>query len=263
MAELQIKLEGVCLSRGGVEILHDIAWEVLAGQRWVLLGPNGSGKTSMLEVITGYEWPNVGRVTLLDERLGEVDIHTHRRRIGLASTGIDHFIKKHQTALQIVLSGFFDSTGLFDSPTTRQIHTAQTMLDMLGCGYLASRRFSLLSLGEQRKVLIARSLVYSPEMLILDEPCAGLDIAAREFVLKTIAELAGNGHSAALSSIIYVTHHIDEILPCFTHILAIKSGGIVAAGPIRQTLTSDLMTELYGIPIEVGYFGGRYTARVR
>lgn len=95
MSQIQIKLEGVGLSRGGVEILHGVDWEVLAGQRWVLLGPNGSGKTSMLEVITGYEWPNVGGVTLLGERLGEVDLHTHRRRIGLASSGLDQFIKTH------------------------------------------------------------------------------------------------------------------------------------------------------------------------
>lgn len=162
-----------------------------------------------------------------------------------------------------MLSGFFDSTGLFDSPTTQQMLTAQKMLDTLGCGYLAGRRFALLSLGEQRKVLIARSLIYQPEMLILDEPCAGLDIATREFLLKTVSELAGNGHSTALNSIIYVTHHIDEILPCFTHLLAIKSGGIVAAGPIDKTLTSDLMGELYGIEIKIDYRDGRYTARVR
>jgi iron complex transport system ATP-binding protein len=143
------------------------------------------------------------------------------------------------------------------------MRAAQKMLQTLGCEYLANRRFSLLSLGEQRKVLIARSLIYQPEMLILDEPCAGLDIAAREFLLKTVAELAGDGHATALDSIIYVTHHIDEILPCFTHILAIKSGGIVAAGPIGDTLTSNLMSELYGINIKLEHRDGRYTARVR
>lgn len=263
MAEIQIQLAGVSLSRGGVEILHDMNWEVLAGQRWIILGPNGSGKTSMLEIITGYEWPNVGRVSLLGERLGEIDLHRHRRRIGLASSGLDQFIKKHQTSLQIVLSGFFDSTGLFDKPTDGQVQKVQKMLETLGCGYLAERRFALLSLGEQRKVLIARSLIYQPEMLILDEPCAGLDIAAREFVLKTVAELSGDTHSTALDSIVYVTHHIDEILPCFTHILAIKSGGKLAAGPIDKTLTSDLMSELYGINIEIERQNGRYTARVR
>jgi len=254
-----LNLQDVELTLNQNTILRRVRWRVGLGQHWAVLGANGSGKTSLLRVITGYLWPSGGQVDVLGSRFGQVDLRQLRKRIGLVSSAISKMIRPSQTATQIVLSGAFASTALFDEADADQHARAHELLAQLGCAHLAEQLYGTLSLGEQQRVLIARALMASPELLLIDEPCAGLDLPGREVLLETIDALATDNGQTTL---VMVTHHIEEITPRFTHVLILKAGQVLAAGPKDKVLTDANLKAAFGLTIELDHRHGRYWPRV-
>lgn len=243
-----ISLKNVSWRRDTTMILCDMNWEVRQGQHWCIVGLNGSGKTTMLNVVNGYIWPTTGQVEVLDHRFGEVDLRELRKRIGWVSTSLQQKLHGHQTALTIVLSGKFATIGLYDDTNEEDLKHAEELMEFLGCTSLAARTYDTLSQGQRQKVLIARALMANPDLLILDEPCTGLDIFAREQLLEMIEKITKQPGGPTL---LYVTHHIEEISPCFTHTLLVKRGEIYKADETANCLQSDVLSEFFDTPVEV------------
>lgn len=258
-------LAGVDLTLDGRQILSSVNFLVDEGQHWVVLGPNGSGKTTILQIIAGYQWPTRGRVSVLGRELGAVDVRELRREIGIVSTGLTRRIPEGDTCLQVVISGRFASLGLFyQRPTPQDASRAGELLARVGCEQLADRPFGALSAGERQRVMLARALMPSPRLLLLDEPTARLDIGGRESFFRSLRELmepstvsAGDGGSP---TVLFVTHHIEEVIPVFTHALLLRQGRVVAAGPIAEALTSRTVSEAYDLSIQVVRRNGRFWA---
>jgi len=253
-----IEFVNVDLDRGRRLVLEGVNWRVRAGEHWAIVGANGSGKTSLLQVATGYLWPTRGHVSVLGQAFGEVDLRVLRRAIGWVSASLGPLLRTHQPALSIALSGAFASTGLFDRPSPPQVLQAEELLQRVGCRELAQAPFATLSLGEQQRVLIARALMAQPRLLILDEACAGLDLPGREDLLDVLDGLGRDDGP----SMVLVTHHIEEISPVFTHVLALRGGRVVASGPKERVLTSAILSRTFGLGIEVERQFGRYWPRV-
>lgn len=254
-----IELKGVSLRRGQTAILHGIEWRVRPGEHWVVLGLNGSGKTTMLNVVTGYLWPSEGEVRVLGEKYGTVDLREHRKRIGWVSSSFQERVYGQERALDMVVSGKFATIGLYDEPTEEDRAQAAALLDKFGCGHLRDRPYALCSQGEKQKILIARALMAQPELLILDEPCNGLDFLARERLLADIARLAEEPGGPAL---LYVTHHIEEIIPAFTHVLLLQDGTVFRAGPAAEMINRDTLEAFFGVPLDVIWHRGRAWLRM-
>ncbi|KKK34257.1 molybdenum ABC transporter ATP-binding protein [Salinicoccus sediminis] len=249
-----ITMEDVYWRRSGAEILKDINWTVDRGEHWAILGLNGSGKTSILNIVTGYNYPTAGKVKVLDTEFGKASIPKLRKRIGYVSSSLGRFAQTmdRETAMNIIISGKHASFGLYREITAEDRKRAEKILKELRLLYLKDKTYNLLSQGEQRRVLIGRALMADPELLILDEPCSGLDVLAREDVLD-IAE-----HVARKSShLLYVTHHIEEITNAVTHVLLVRDGEITAGGPKRKVLTDTLLSKVYKIPVKVHWENGR------
>lgn len=259
----RIELTGVCFERQGRRILHDIHWTFRAGEHWAIVGANGSGKTTMLQIAVGYLWPNGGQVSVLGEPFGQVDLRMLRKRIGWVSSALESMIHRDQPAWKIVLSGAFGSTALFDASTPAQRCRARQLLDDLRCGRIAESAYGVLSMGEKQKVLLARALIARPQLLILDEACAGLDIPSREAVLATLERLAGKNRNGRGLSLILVTHHIEEIPPAITHVLVLRGGRVLAAGPKADVLTPAVLGRAFGVRLEIDRRHGRYWPRIR
>ncbi|WP_199880565.1 ABC transporter ATP-binding protein [Bacillus massiliglaciei] len=257
-----IQLAEIGWKRKGKMILDGVSWEVKKGEHWALLGLNGSGKTSLLKMVTGYQWPNAGKVSVLGHEFGKVNIPELRKSIGWVSTSLDQDYqdRAHDTALQAVLSGKFASIGLYEEITEEDVKKASDLLRQFKIEYLSSQFLHTLSQGERRKVMIARALMASPKLLILDEPCNGLDIYSKEELLGMIEQLAAE---PAGPTIIYVTHHIEEIVPSISHALLIKGGKAVAGGEKRETLTEELLGETFQVPVAMEWENGRPWIRVR
>lgn len=233
-----LRLEHVFFQRQGRKILHDISWQVESGRHWALLGANGAGKTTLLKILTGYEWPTSGSVHVLSRRFGNCDITELRKHIGWVSSSLEVNLPPSENAMDIVLSGLEASLGLYRDFTIEEHQLAHRALAAMSMASLAEQTFGTLSQGEQQRVLIARALVCGPAVLILDEPCIGLDPAARFAFLADVQRLARQPDGPAL---IYVTHHIEEIGPWITDVLVLCKGIIVAAGPKEDVLTSEIM----------------------
>ena len=265
-SDVNIELRHVSFVRGGRAILRDVCWRVPFGRHWAVVGANGSGKTTLLEILAGYLWPTAGRVWTLGEELGRTDLRSLRRRLGWVSSALGGMIRPDQTAMQMTLSGAFGSTALFDRPTRAQVARARRLLRLVGCRDRAETPYGVLSLGEQQRVLIARALMAEPlvaskvesELLILDEACAGLDLAAREHVLAAVEQLAETHRHMSL---LFVTHHIEEIPPACSDVLVLKCGRVLAAGPKESILTGEVLSEAFGLPIEVHHADGRWWPR--
>ena len=254
-----LSVSGLRVERGGTVILHDLDWTVEAGQHWAILGPNGSGKTSLLSALTGYLMPTAGRVFLLGQVYGESDWRELRKQVGLVSSSLRQRMPEDEPALVTVAGGkhaMIDFRGRL-SPAERQ--EAQRLLRKVGCAHAADRPWRVLSQGERQRVLIARALMAHPRVLILDEPCAGLDPAAREHFLRMIQ---GLGQRRTSPTLILVTHHVEEIVPVFSHVLLLRSGTVLAAGPKPATLTSPNLTLAFRTPMKVARKQGRYSLRV-
>jgi len=222
-----LELSGLRVRRGQVEILRDVSWCVERGQHWVILGANGSGKTSLLSALTGYLTPSEGEVFLLGERFGHSDWRELRKHIGLVSSSVRQMMAEAEPALETVVSGKYAMIDFWGRTTRPDRVAAMRLLRQVECAYLADRPWQVLSQGERQRVLIARALMAKPQLLILDEPCAGLDPAAREQFLQFLQRLGRGKNSPTL---VLVTHHVEEIMPVFSHVLVLKSGRVLAGG---------------------------------
>ncbi len=254
-----LRLSGVGIRRDGRWILDGIDWTVRSGERWAIVGPNGSGKTTLLQVASTYLWPTRGSVEVLGKRLGRVDARELRRRIGLVSAALANEIDASLTATDIVLSARHAALApWWAAYSAADEARADAALARLGLGGLERRTFATLSSGERQRVLIARTLMTDPELVLLDEPAAGLDLGAREALVARIAELTAD---PAIGAVALVTHHIEEVPPGFSHALVMAGGRVVAAGPIASTLSGPVLSAAYGIGLQVDSVDGRYWAR--
>ncbi len=256
-----LKFEQVSLTRGGRNILTDISWQVEPNQRWVIVGPNGAGKTTLLRIASTHLQPSSGTVQVLGRTLGEVNVFELRTRIGFASTAIANRIPNSEKVLDAVMTSSYAITGRFKETYDEvDIRRAKRVLGEWQLSEHAERPFGTLSDGERKRTQIARAVMPDPELLLLDEPVASLDIGSREATIKILGGYASHPDAPA---IIMVTHHLEEIPTGFTHALILKDGKISASGPITQTLTTEKLSEAYGIPLEVVFFGGRFAVRAK
>ncbi len=256
-----VRLEHVRVVRNGTALLDDISWEVGAGERWALLGPNGSGKTTLLTVVGSALWPTSGTVEILGARLGRVDMRTLRRRIAVVSASVSRTLRPELPALDVVLTGRFAALETWwDEYTDADRDRATALLAEAGFGApgFAERPFGLLSEGERQQVLLARALMSSPELLLMDEPAAGLDLGARERLLGRLATLAAD---PSVPPLVLVTHHLEEIPPGVTHAALMRGARLVATGPVEGVLTSRTVSDAFGVSVTVERHGGRWSAR--
>ena len=255
-----VELAGVTVRRAGRAILGPLDWTVGDGERWVVLGPNGSGKTTLLQVVSLYLWPTSGSVDVLGARFGRVDAREHRRRIGYAGSALEAAMDEALTPSQLVLSAHHAALAPwwheYDDAARER---AAGLIERLGISHVADHPFRTLSSGERRRVSIARALMPSPELLLLDEPGAGLDLGARETLIHDLARLAAD---PALRAIVLVSHHVEEVPPGFGHALLLADGRAVRAGPIEEVVCGDALSAAYRLPIEVERRDGRFWARM-
>jgi iron complex transport system ATP-binding protein len=254
-----IDFNEVCLTRGGRQILGPITWRVDEGQRWVILGPNGAGKTSLIAIAATLIHPTKGQARVLDELLGRVDVFELRHRIGLSSAALTDRIPPDECALDVVMTASWAVTGRWQEVYDLWDESrALGMLSLFGVSQNKDQKFGSMSEGERKRIQIARALMPDPELLILDEPAAGLDLGAREDLLTRLSGLALD--PAAPTSLL-VTHHVEEIPSGTTHALLLRDGGVVAAGPINEVLTSANISQAFDLTIDLSHENGRWFAR--
>jgi iron complex transport system ATP-binding protein len=249
-----VQLEGISLKRG-VPILSDVNWTMAPKQNWVVLGSNGSGKTSLMRVILGNELASSGHFKVMGHAYGEVDWGMVRRQIGVVSHAISQLIDVNQMPEQIVLSGKRSEVNWTGETTPKEREEARRWLYFVGIEHLSERKWAVLSHGERQRVMIARALISTPKLLILDEPCSGLDPIAREdflnFLQYTLTE------EFKIPSIM-ITHHLEEVMPMFTHVMLMKAGKVAAQGPKEAMLRSNLISDLFSADVVVQPIAGRY-----
>ncbi|MDB5104299.1 MAG: molybdenum transporter ATP-binding protein [Fibrobacteres bacterium] len=255
-----IGLKGIVLRREERLVLKDIGLSIQRGQHWVLIGPNGSGKSSLLGVLQGLLWPIEGEIRVLGRRFGESDLSELRRLIGWVGNEIEPEFPAWQSVEEIIWSGGVGTVGLrFDRPTAADRARAKRLMTAAGIAHLAHRRFQFLSQGQRRMATIVRALMVKPGLLILDEPASGLDPVAREGFLARLSALM---RTPAGPVILYVTHHVEEIIPSFTHVLMLKGGKAVSMGAIEGTLNAKNLGKVFGKAVELKRLDGRYTLRL-
>src|SRR5215211_216319 len=238
-----VDLAGVSIVRNGSTLINDINWEVDESDRWVVIGPNGAGKTTLLQVISAQIHPSSGVAGLLGEVLGTVDVFELRPRIGLTSAALAERIPRGERVHDVVVSASYAVLGRWRETYDDLDHERATeLLASLGIAALADRTFGTLSEGERKRVQIARALMTDPELLLLDEPAAGLDLAGREALVRTLGQLASDPIAPAS---VLVTHHVEEIPGGITHALLLKRGQVVASGPLDQALTGETLTATF------------------
>jgi len=247
------------IRRDGVRILRDVDWRVERGEHWVILGANGSGKTSLFAALTGYLTPTGGEIELLGQRYGESDWRALRTKVGIVSSSIRQMMADGEPALETVASGRYAMIDFWGTPKRADRLAAARILRLIECPYLADRPWAVLSQGERQRVLIGRALMATPSLLILDEPCAGLDPMAREQFLQFLTRFARRRGAPTL---VLVTHHVEEITDVFTHALLLRAGRVTAAGPIRRVLTSTSISRAFGGKAKLRRVRGRYTLEV-
>ncbi|MGB8403285.1 MAG: ABC transporter ATP-binding protein [Mycobacterium sp.] len=257
--DLLIEFTKVTLRRGGATLVGPVTWSVELDERWVVLGPNGAGKTSLLRMAAAVEHPSSGIAFVLTERLGRTDMSELRSRIGLSSSALSQRIPDDELVRDLVVSAGYAVLGRWrEHYEDVDYHRAVDTLESLGAEHLADRVYGTLSEGERKRVLIARSLMTDPELLLLDEPAAGLDLGGREELVARLADLAADPDAPA---IVLVTHHVEEIPEGFTHCLLLSEGHVVAAGLLTDVLTADNLSAAFGQSIALDYLDGRYFAR--
>ena len=254
-----LRLEGVALAIDGRRVLDDVTWTVAPGERWVVLGRNGSGKTSLLCMASLYLHPTAGTVEVLGERLGRTDVRRLRTRIGVASAAMADLLRPGLSATDVVMTAKHAALEpwwhTYDAADRAR---ARALLDRLGCAPLADQAFGTLSSGERQRVQLARTLMGDPGLLLLDEPTAGLDLGGREDLVRRLGDLAAD---PTTPPVVLVTHHVEEIPTGFSHLLLLRAGRIQAAGPLAEVLTAEALSECFGLPLEVTERRGRWTAQ--
>ena len=254
-----VKLEQLRIERSGTVILDDVSWRVAAGEHWVVLGANGSGKTSLLSAITGYFMPTNGEIELLGHRYGESDWRELRCRIGIVSSAVRQMMADEEPALDTVITGRRAMIDLWGKVSAAERREARRILQQVECSYLADRPWGVLSQGERQRVLIGRALMARPKLLILDEPCAGLDPGAREQFLQFLQRLGKSKNSPTL---VLVTHHVEEIMPVFSHALILRAGRVLASGEKDAVLNSANLSKAFAAKARLVKAKRRYLLQV-
>jgi len=257
--DVVIRMAGVGVRRDGMHLLRDVDWSVELDERWVVLGPNGAGKTTLLQLASAHLHPTTGTVDLLGERLGGADVFELRPRIGLASAALAQRLPAGENVVDLVVSAGYAVLGRWREEYDRTDQgRARGLLYQLGVAHLAERAFGTLSEGERKRVQIARALMTDPELVLLDEPAAGLDLAGREQLVARLGVLAADPDAPTM---VLVTHHVEEIPPGFTHAMLLRDGAVVASGLLGDVITADLLSVTFGTPLALDRPGGRYFAR--
>ena len=259
VTDLVVHMAGVAVRRGKTTLVGDVDWSVELDERWVVLGPNGAGKTTLLRLASAELHPTKGKLHLLGERIGKTDVRELKPRIGLCSAALNGRVPADEKVVDVVVSAGYAVLGRWReeydvTDTTR----AKELLGTLGIEHLADRTYGTLSEGERKRVLIARALMTDPELLLLDEPAAGLDLGGREELVARLSDLALDPDAPAM---VLVTHHVEEIPPGFTHCLILAEGGVVAAGLLEDVLTAENLSAAFGQSIALDLIDGRYFAR--
>nr|WP_236737582.1 ABC transporter ATP-binding protein [Mycobacteroides franklinii] len=257
--DLLLDFRDVLLRRDRKVLVGPVTWSVELDERWVVLGPNGAGKTSLLRIAAAMEHPTSGYAAILGERLGRVDVSELKARIGLSSAALAQRIPDNEVVRDLVVSAGYAVLGRWREEY-EEMDTARAvdMLETLGAEHLSERTYGTLSEGERKRVLIARALMTDPELLLLDEPAAGLDLGGREELVARLGELAADPDAPAM---VLVTHHVEEIPPGFSHALLLSEGGIIAQGLLADVMTSENLSHAFGQSIVVEMIDGRYFAR--
>lgn len=253
-----VSLRGVAVTRGDRQILRDVDWTVRDGERWIVLGENGSGKTTLLQIVSTYLWPSRGTVHVLGHRLGRVDVRELRKRIGYSSAPLQRMLDVRLSVLVAVATGRHATLSRWrESYEDTDWDRARKLLHQVGLEDLADDRVEVLSEGERQRMHLARSLMARPQLLLLDEPNAGLDVGAREQLVRRLAKL---DLDEGLRAIVLVTHHVEEIPPSFTHVALLRDGRLLLAGPIEDVLTGEALSACFDLPLSLHRRGGRYAA---
>jgi iron complex transport system ATP-binding protein len=256
-----LELADVTVRRGETTLISGVDWTVEEDERWVVLGPNGAGKTTLLQIASAQIHPTSGVVGILGEVLGTVDVFELRPRIGLTSAAIAERIPRGERVHDVVVSASYGVLGRWREHYDTLDHArAEELLREVGASRLTDRTFGTLSEGERKRVQIARALMTDPEILLLDEPAAGLDLGGREDLVSTLSVLAMDEMSPTT---VLVSHHVEEIPPGFTHALLLRDGGVVAAGPLERVLTEEIVSATFGMPMTLRHEDGRWAARRR
>ena len=254
-----LEVAHLSIQREGTHILDDVHWRVERGQHWAILGANGSGKTSLLSALTGYFMPTDGEISVLGRKFGETDWRELRRHIGIVSSSVRQLMADTEPALETVVSGKYAMIDYWGRISRADSARGLQLLKQVECGYLAKRPWLFLSQGERQRVLIGRALMAKPRLLILDEPCAGLDPAAREHFLQFLERL---GRQPAAPTLVLVTHHVEEIMPVFSYALILKSGRVLACGKKSAALSAKHLATAFGTAVKLNEKAGRYALAI-
>ena len=254
-----LSVSNLRIVRDRTVILRDVSWRVQRGEHWVILGANGSGKTSLLSALTGYLMPTAGEVSLLGETYGESDWRELRKKIGLVSSSVRQMMAEDEPALETVASGKYAMIDFWGRVTRTEKAEALRLLENVECGHLAARAWRVLSQGERQRVLIGRALMAKPRVLILDEPCAGLDPAAREHFLQFLQRLGAQKNSPTL---VLVTHHVEEMMPVFSHVLILRNGGVLASGRKVDVMTAKNLAVAFAAKLTLHVRDGRHIMKI-
>ena len=261
MSDEVLKLRGVSVKRETSLLLRNVDWTAHEDERWIVIGPNGAGKTTLLQAAATIVYPTEGTVEILGERLGEVDVFELRPRIGLTSASLAERVPSGEKVIDLVLTASYAILGRWkEEYESADVTRAVELLDALGCAHLIRRRFSTLSEGERKRVQIARAMMPDPEILLLDEPAAGLDLGGREDLLRRLSTLASNPNAPMM---VLVTHHVEEVPDGFTHAMLLRRGAVLVAGPIEDVFTAKNLSRCFGVPLEIERHENRWRAWAR
>src|SRR3974390_2498543 len=261
MSDEVLRLRGVEVRRDAAVLLRNVDWTAHENERWILIGPNGAGKTTLLQVAAATMFPSQGTVEVLGERLGEVDIFDLPARIGLPSAAVAEQVPPNEKVIDLVLTAAYAILGRWkEDYDSADVTRAVELLDALGCAHLIRRKFATLSEGERKRVQIARAMMPDPELLLLDEPAAGLDLGGREDLLRRLTGLARDPKAPMM---VLVTHHVEEVPEGFTHAMLLRRGSVLAAGPLDEVLPARNLSRCFGIQLRIEYRQSRWSARAR
>jgi iron complex transport system ATP-binding protein len=259
MSDEVLRLRGVGVRHDRSMLLRDVDWTVRSDESWVVVGPNGAGKTTLLQVAAALRVPTEGAVEILGEPLEEADLQDLRTRVGFASAAVADQVPPAEKVIDLVLTASYGILGRNEEDyDSGDVTRAVELLDALGCAHLIRRRFASLSEGERKRVQIARSLMSDPELLLLDEPAAGLDLGGREDLLRRVSALSADPQAPM---IVLVTHHLEEVPEGFTHAMLLRKGAVLAAGPVQEVFTEQNLSRCFGVRLLIERRAARWTAR--